>query len=129
MGLNEKEKLVLARVWKTVNNTSKPTLGFDDIVNDLDMNYEEVRFICDELEQKGWLKTSGSDICYDPECRRKYTEFQFGPIPKDKKVGCSNCFGKQYTVLESKGEYEYRQCSYCGGRYRVESINGIERRI
>lgn len=30
MGLNEKEKLVLARVWKTVNNTSKPTLGFDD---------------------------------------------------------------------------------------------------
>lgn len=126
MSLSKDEKLVLDKIWKTLRDTNR-SIGFDEIADHLPLRDEDVRFICYDLEQKGWLRTSGGDIIYDRACRKKYTEYLYGPIPKNNQAGCSNCYGKEYKLIDKNDQKELRQCSYCGRRYKVEIINGIEK--
>ena len=126
MDLNENEMSVLDRVWGTINDTNR-SVGFDEIADSIPISDEDVKFICYELEEKGWLRIDGSDIYYDRSCRRKYTELKCGPIPKNNHVGCKNCCSKKYRVVNSYNQLEFRECSCCGRRYRVEIIGSIER--
>ena len=128
MSLSKEEKTVLDKIWKTLKDTNS-SVGFDEIADHLPLGDEDVKLICYNLEQKGWLKTSESDIIYDRACRKKFTEHLYGPIPKNNQVGCSNCCGKEYKIIDKNRQKEFRQCSYCGRRYRVEIINGVEKLI
>lgn len=125
MDFSENEKVALELIWEILRENS--SVGFDEIADHLTLNDEEVRFICYDLGEKGWLKTSGDDVYYDRACRKKYTEYLYGPIPINNQAGCSNCCGKKYKSIKSEGRMESRLCSYCGRKYRVEIINGIEK--